>query len=412
MFSNFSLTARDPSVVINGMLGDPTGDYEITAADLLMLTQHLLNVTNVNNVLTTCDFNEDGIVDSTDLTILEMSILGLASLDANQAFLDTVTYLDYELTGEKVPCYIGRWWEKEIGGKNHMVTVNDGSVAYFMTKNAASVNVAFTITTGSDVPYYTYSIDGATPVRKSVSDGTITLPDTGRHTVRIITDGVTETVGKWIGEQGFAISAVTASDDGEIFGIRPKNKVVFFYGDSITEGVCSITPGFYSSNNSATNAYPWFCSEALGAVPYYIGYSGSGVIMTGSFQPFGTAINAFSYSRRAEETATPDVIVINHGTNDSNALDTEFKTGLIAAINKLRTKYPDKPIVYMIPFRQTKAAIIREVMADVENSYIVETADWDITTNDGLHPTPAGAQKAGEKLADALTNIFGEEFFA
>ena len=74
-------------------------------------------MTNVNNVLTTCDFNEDGIVDSTDLTILEMSILGLASLDANQAFLDTVTYLDYELTGEKVPCYIGRWWERKSAVK-------------------------------------------------------------------------------------------------------------------------------------------------------------------------------------------------------------------------------------------------------------------------------------------------------
>ena len=412
MFSNFTLTARDPSVVINGMLGDPTGDYEITAADLLMLTQHLLNVTNVNSVLTTCDFNEDGIVDSSDLTILEMSILGLASLDANQAFLDTVTYLDYELTGEKVPCYIGRWFEKEIGGKNHMVTVNDGSVAYFMTKNATSVNIDFTVTTGSDIPYYTYSIDGATPVRKSVSDGAITLPDTGRHTVRIITDGVTETVGKWIDEKGFAISAVTASEGGEILGIRPKDKVIFFYGDSITEGVCSITPGFYSSNNSATNAYPWFCSEALGTVPYYIGYSGSGVVMTGSFQPFGTAINAFSYTRLAEETATPDVIVINHGTNDSSATDAEFKTGLVAAINKLREKYPDKPIVYMIPFKQTKANIIREVMADVENSYVVETADWNIATNDGLHPTPAGAQVAGEKLADALKNIFGEDFFA
>lgn len=66
----------------------------------------------------------------------------------------------------------------------------------------------------------------------------------------------------------------------------------------------------------------------------------------------------------------------------------------------------------MIPFKQTKANIIREVMADVENSYVVETADWNIATNDGLHPTPAGAQVAGEKLADALKNIFGEDFFA
>lgn len=331
--------------------------------------------------------------------------------DTDEAFLETVTYRDYELTGEKAPCYIGRWFDKKVDGKVHKVTVTDGSMMYFMVNGADSFTLSFTVTTGDDIPYFAYSIDGSQPIRKLVTDGTVNLPDKGRHTVRIITDGLTEYVDKWYNELGFALKEVTASEGGEIIGIRPKNKVIFFYGDSITEGVCSISKGFFSPNNSATNAFPWFCSEMLGVTPYYVGYSGSGVVTEGSLRPFEVAINSFSYNFPAKETATPDVILINHGANDAGASDEAFREGLITAIDKLRKNYPNIPIVYMITFGQTKKNVITEVMADVENSYIVHTEGWGIPTNDGYHPTPDGAKNAGERLAMELKYIFGNDFF-
>ena len=331
--------------------------------------------------------------------------------DTDEAFLETVTYRDYELTGKNEPCYIGRWFEKKVDGKVHKVTVTDGSMMYFMVNGAESFTLSFTVTTGEDIPYYSYSIDGATPIRKLVTDGTVTLPDKNRHTVRIITDGLTEYVRKWYDEEGFALREVTVSEGGEIIGICPKNKVIFYYGDSITEGVCSISKGFYSPNNSATNAFPWFCSEMLGVTPYYVGYSGSGVVTEGSLRPFEVAINSFSYNFPAKETATPDIILINHGANDAGASDEAFREGLITAIDKLRKNYPTIPIVYMITFGQTKKNVITEVMADVENSYIVHTEGWGIPTNDGYHPTPDGAKNAGERLAMELKYIFGNEFF-
>ena len=331
--------------------------------------------------------------------------------DTDEAFLETVTYRDYELTGKNEPCYIGRWFEKKIDGKVHKVTVTDGSMMYFMVNGAESFTLSFTVTTGEDIPYYSYSIDGATPIRKLVTDGTVTLPDKNRHTVRIITDGLTEYVHKWYDEEGFALREVTVSEGGEIIGICPKNKVIFYYGDSITEGVCSISKGFYSPNNSATNAFPWFCSEMLGVTPYYVGYSGSGVVTEGSFRPFEVAINSFSYNIPAKETATPDIILINHGANDAGVSDEAFREGLITALDKLRKNYPNIPIVYMITFGQTKKNVITEVMADVENSYVVHTEGWGIPTNDGYHPTPDGARNAGERLAMELKYIFGKDFF-
>lgn len=330
---------------------------------------------------------------------------------SNDEFLETVAYMDYALTGKNEPYFVGRWFEKEIDGKKHMVTVTDGSTLYFLVKGADSVDVSFTVITGSDIPFFSYSIDGAAPIRQAVTKSNITLPTKGRHTVRIIADGVTEHVGKWYDEKGFALREVTASDGGEIFGIRPKNKTIFYYGDSITEGICSLSHGYSSPNNSATNAYPWFCSEKLGVVPYYIGYGGSGIIKEGSFRPLDIAIDSFSFNTPATETSDPDIIVINHGTNDSDISDETFKDSLTSALKKLRKTHPNVPIVYMIPFAQTKASIITEVMKNIKNGYVVKTEGWGISTHDGLHPDSTGAKKAGEKLANELQKIFGKDFF-
>ena len=65
----------------------------------------------------------------------------------------------------------------------------------------------------------------------------------------------------------------------------------------------------------------------------------------------------------------------------------------------------------MIPFAQTKASIITEVMKNIKNGYVVKTEGWGISTHDGLHPDSTGAKKAGEKLANELQKIFGKDFF-
>ncbi len=77
MFSNFSLIARDPSAVIpDDVLGDTDGDCAVVSADVLTLTQHLLKVATISDVVTVCDMNADGYVDSSDLAIMQMMVLG------------------------------------------------------------------------------------------------------------------------------------------------------------------------------------------------------------------------------------------------------------------------------------------------------------------------------------------------
>ena len=83
-----------------------------------------------------------------------------------QAYLDTVTYRDFVLTGEEAPYYMGRWFDKDIDGTSHKVTLTDGAHLYFMVENAASFDVVFTVITTGEEPYFAYSIDGGEPVRQ------------------------------------------------------------------------------------------------------------------------------------------------------------------------------------------------------------------------------------------------------
>ena len=327
-------------------------------------------------------------------------------------FLETVTYLDYVLTGEKTPYFIGRWFEKKINGVKHDVTLTDGSAIYFLIDGAESFDVNFTVITSKEEPYFAYSIDGGEPIRRRITDQTVYLPDDGKHTVRIIADGMTESEGKWNEEKGFALKGITPSDGGKIYGIRPENKIIFYYGDSITEGVRALNMSATSNGNSATNAYPWFCSEKLGAVTYSVGYGASGVTVSGSFHTFKNAIDYNSNGREVADGVIPDVIVINHGTNDRNVNAETFKAELVKALSRLREKYSDAPIVYMIPFGQYHAQAIAEAVSGFENAYVVQTDEWNITFTDVYHPDSNGAKIAGENLAEELICILGEDFFS
>ena len=361
---------------------------------------------------TTADQISDTTVEVTEAPTEAVTLSPEEQLAADrQAYLDTVTYRDFVLTGEDQPCYMGRWFDKEIEGVNHKVTLTDGAHLYFLIENAASFDVTFTVITTGEEPYFAYSIDGGEMIRQHITQPTVTLPDTGRHTVRIVADAMTEGEGKWDKEKGFAIKSVTPAEGGSIVGIKPTEKVIFFYGDSITEGIRALNMNATSDGNSATNAYSWQCAEALGVTPYLVGYGASGLIMTGSFSTMLNAIDYLSDGRPVEDGVTPDVIVINHGTNDGGQSRKKFEEALDSTITRLQEKYPDTPIVYLIPFNQAHARIISEKLKDTANIYVVETKDWSITYTDGVHPDAAGAKAAGEQLAAALTDIFGEDFF-
>ena len=336
----------------------------------------------------------------------------LAKIAELTEYLSAVDYNNFEVTEADKPYFMGPWFEKEKNGEAHMVTVTDGSLFYFLVEGAESVDVNFTkITTTEVMPKFAYSIDGGEPVRQDITNPTVTLPDKGKHTVRIIADCMKESEDKWVGEKGFALKSVTTSAGGSLWGIKPKDKVIFFYGDSITEGIFAL--GSTQDRNSATNAYPWHCSEKLGTVPYSIGYGGSGITVDGSFKTLINAIDYNSKDRLVADGITPDIIVIAHGTNERTTNPQILEADLKVAIARLQEKFPNVPIVYLIPSNShmTKGGNIKRAVNTFQNTYIVETKDWGVTFTDSCHPNAAGAKIMGEKFADALIGIFGADFF-
>ena len=316
-----------------------------------------------------------------------------------------------------------------------MVTVTDGSLLYFLTDGATEIQVNFTnITTDISTPMFAYSIDNATIERKPITDGLITLPTGGMHTIRIIADGMSEGNGiyKWNLEKGFALKNVTVNE-GEIYGIKPTEKVIFFYGDSITEGINALGTLGDSNANSATNSYTWIASKLLGAVPYFIGHGGSGLVPSGSFAPMIDAIDNLSSHRLLADhpnaDITPDLIVIAHGANDAltnndkGITSDEFANALRNAITRLQEKYPGVTIIYFMPIMESwrenvqgYGKYVDEVVAEFEDVHAVHTRDWGIQlgvdySDYNLHPNPQGALKMARQVTSAIRSIVGKDFF-
>ena len=255
--------------------------------------------------------------------------------------------------------------------------------------------------------YYVYVIDDGTPTRANITSESITLPDTGTHYLRIVTDGITENIGKWENGTGFAFADVTVAS-GEVSGVLPANPQIMFFGDSITEGIraLGIDDTDMGNTNSATGAFPWYCCQKLNAIPFRIGYGATGINVTGSFN---TAINALEYLYNGVPVGDyyPDAIVINYGQNDGN--NSTFNNKYIAYLNAMHIMYPGVKVYMMIPFSQNRADRIRTVAQNFNWVTVVETSTWTgITYADGTHPLAAGAKVAGEDLADVLIpDIYG-----
>ena len=233
--------------------------------------------------------------------------------------------------------FIGRWYTQTVNGHECHVTNNCGSEFYFKTNGATTVTIEWQAMTQTNA-YYVYIIDGSAPVRVSIASNIITLPDNGTHYIRIVTDGITEGIGKWANGTGFAFSGVTANQ-GSISGAMPKNPQIMFFGDSITEGIraLGIDNTDMGNTNSATGAFPWYCCKKLNAIPFRVGYGATGINKTGSFN---TAVNAlkYLYNGTPVDKYEPDAIVINYGQNDDG--NTDFNNGYIEFLNTMHLMYP------------------------------------------------------------------------
>lgn len=307
------------------------------------------------------------------------------------------------ITTDNLVEYVGRWYDMTVNNKPCKVTNNCGSEFYVEVDGANSCILEWEPMTETNA-YYAYSIDGGQLVRVNITNGTIVLPDAGVHIIRVITDGITENIGKWANGTGFALAGVSV-DSGTIKGALPMNPQIMFFGDSIVEGINALgTSADMGDTNSATGAFPWFCAEKLGTVSFRVGYGATGVISSGSFHPAIDALN-YLYSSLKVPDYYPDAIVIEHGTNDSSASSASFITAYEQFLDAIKVKYSGVRVYLFIPLNQTHADDIRTISNTYSWCKLIETEGW---YSGGLHPSAEAAKTIGERLADVLkADIYG-----
>lgn len=305
----------------------------------------------------------------------------------------------------------GRWYTKNIDGKKYYVTNNCGAQINFAIKNASYFEIDWKSMYQGDNARWAYSIDGGTFNSISTSNTRVDLQDDSKHIVQVVTDAIYQDLGKWTDGNGFAFSSIVT--DGQTTGLKNYDPLIMYLGDSITEGIRTLSMDEKGSGCSVLHAYSWLSARQLNAHPYIVGYGGTGLYNHGSFNTTDYAVDWMTQGV-AEKELRPNLIVINVGTNDGVIDDIKFSNLYSKLLQKLTVKYPGVLIACMIPFNQTRRKVIIDTVVDIPNCIVIDTQDWNISTTDGTHPDTNGSLVAAARLANELdkhswkTTVFPE----
>lgn len=295
----------------------------------------------------------------------------------------------------------GRWFKKSISGGKYYFTNTSGSAFYFKVTGSKDVTINFVQKIAKGTPYFAYSVDGGSMKRQKISNGKISVGNTKTHYVRVLIDTISQHENRW-GEAGVGVKSIKpAAKEGVVTAIKPQNKTIAFYGDSITEGVRVFSRDTGTAGASAANSYAWYCAAKLKMVPYYAGYGGTGIMSMGTYNTCYSAITNFSSGRKASKFDA-DVIVVEHGTNDVHATGSAFAAEYRKVLKKLHKEHPDAQIYALIPMTGLHESRIRQAAKGLNYCTVVETKSWGVTRTDSLHPNVKGAKTMGQKLASKI----------
>ena len=299
--------------------------------------------------------------------------------------------------------YIGRW----IGDEN---SYKSTYIRPYLKTSFTGTSLKIDMAESSNL---LVTIDGEQKAYNGVG-GLVTLADNlknGVHSLRISTMSLNDSI-KY---NGFYIDS-----DAEMREPKLANTHIEFIGDSIT---------------AWDNGYAWQVGEKMNVEHSRIAWPGIALVdgngYTGFSPLLGIASGYFKAGLPGAQGITadvedwdfakadyvPDIIVINIGTNDCEAvwsipsvLD-NFTNTYSQFIDKLRAQFPVAEIFVMravsMPHQNVNDAVYNmitpKIAADSKLHYI-DTTDWGVTiSSDNIHPDANGHTIITNKLIDILT---------
>ena len=287
------------------------------------------------------------------------------------------------------------------------ITVNSGSRISF-SYAGERLQLLFDTHGLTVAPHLWITVDDGAPSLQVVADPVVELSaPAGRHEVEVVVKDVNEHVNRW--NPPFECAVVFA---GLVLDVnarllsngRPGGPRLEFYGDSITQGVRSLSSHPESEGADGTTSYAYLTARAFGATSYQVGFGSQGISKPGNGEvPAGVETFGWNFAGSpAERVEAPDVVVINLGVNDPT-LEAEEYAGYV---RRVRSAYPSTTIVALTPFSGKHAETIEAAVKSLDDPQLVyvDSTGW-ITEDDCtdlIHPSVTGHAKIAERLVAEL----------
>ncbi len=327
------------------------------------------------------------------------------------------------------------------------LALSASGVEFTMTGTSASVTLAgdSSISSEENRARFAAYVDG-----KRVADEMVTETE---QTVEIFTSEtekeVTVTLLKLseAAQSTVGIKSINVTSVGDIAPTAEKELKIEFIGDSITCGYGvddeDRNHHFSTATEDATKAYAYKTAQLLGADYSLVSYSGHGIVS--GYTTKGKKVTAQQVPNMYEQFArsyasyngfcvssvdwdfskfTPDVVVINLGTNDASytGKDEELIREYIDAYKKfLATVRKDNPNAYIICALGLMGQDLSDAIDTVVSEYTEESGDtkvsaFRLTVQDGnkngyaadWHPTAASHDIAAQEMAAEIRRIIAE----
>ena len=332
------------------------------------------------------------------LTVTVGSVTKTLTLTGEDMFNNVIPFDDENIK------YVGRWVMDEHGANAYW------SGTYF---EASFTKDMLKIVIGEAADFY-IAADGKDAVQ--ISGG-------GKIDLSAYLDGGVDVHKVRIGlanDKGTCLSMRQLIVDKEAVLEAPEDKfLIEFIGDSITAG------SYYAPESANTYAFTAakllnadYAPIALGGIALVDGNNGKrGEALC---MPTTPAMNQRYFWEKPldkhspngtwdfDNAYTPDMIVINLGTNDSIASKSaeDFVKTYVDFVKSIREKHGDVPILMLIPlqgFMSESVTLAFDTLND-KNIYLVNATEWldSADFRDSFHPTKEGHIKFGDKLAQEI----------
>lgn len=206
-----------------------------------------------------------------------------------------------------------------------------------------------------------------------------------------------------------------------------KERKIAFFGDSITCGYGVLDSGdssvFKTCYQDATHAYAFLTASAFDADFQIVAQSGQGVVHNVEKKPGYRVSEYFEHNSRFlkdqydHSSFTPDVVVLNIGTNDNVArVEKEvFTKAACALLEQVRGRYPESEIIWMYGLmggyigEAAKDAV--ELMSENDGKLHFFHVPCISRANDEVgavgHPNVNGQKRGAASLIELVSQITG-----